>query len=130
MLAGKGNPDYSDRQQQPENNMTDGQPDAAAEKPDQIQHQADTAAAGSRVNCHAPKRPQYKCRQLKTLQPERNANDGGTKHHTANAIKQGRIQAAEKQPDQIANRVHHLKITTIELGNEQQHFAIGATALK
>lgn len=45
MLAGKRNADDGDKKQQAENNMADGDPQAAANDPENIQQQRQTAAA-------------------------------------------------------------------------------------
>ena len=76
MLPCKGNPDNGNGQDDPEYNVCDSNPDSAAEDPDNVQQHSKAAATGGGANGHAAERPENKAGQLKTLQAERNANDG------------------------------------------------------
>jgi hypothetical protein len=106
MLAGKRKADNSNGKQQPKHNMRDRDPEAGKDQSDQVQHYGQTATAAGGVHGHASKRPEYKTGEFKTLQPERDTDNGETKHKTTNKIEQCGKESPEEQPDQIAKCVH------------------------
>ena len=102
MLAGKGNADDSKEQQDAKNDVGQGNPDAATKNPDNIKQQADAAGSLRGAYHLLAKRPECKHPQLKTLQPERNANDSEAKYQATSQIAQRSKESAENQPDDIA----------------------------
>lgn len=86
MLAGKGNADDGNEQNQSEHDMYNGDPNAGEKKPENIKQQGDTTTAALCAHRHAAKRPQHKSRELETLQPEGDADNGQAQYQSAEQV--------------------------------------------
>lgn len=102
MLLRKRNTDDGDEEQEPKYNMGDGDPEAAAKNPDDVEYQAQAAAVLRSAYYLLPEGPECKKTKLETLQSERNADDGEAKHQAADKIAHGRKEAAKNKPDKVS----------------------------
>lgn len=106
MLFCKRDTDNGKEQQQAKNNMRDRDPDTAAKDPDDVEQKRNTAVPLRSAYCPLSKWPKGKQSKLKTLQPEGYAYDGKAKHKATYKITDRSKEAAEQEPDQVAQCIH------------------------
>ena len=110
VLAGKGDADDGDGQQQGENDMDQGRIEAAADEPDAITKDRETAHAAPPGHYRSTKGRKHQAGQLEALEAKRNPHEGYAQHQPADQVAQGREQPAADEPDNIAEEVHGRKI--------------------
>ena len=76
MLSAKGYAYDGDTKKKSKKKMGHGDPEAAKDDPDDIGESLQTAAGWTAVDYFSSKGPQHEVREFKTLQSERNSNDG------------------------------------------------------
>jgi len=76
MLAGEGNTNDGNEQQQAKKDVANGHPQTAKEDPEQVHGQGEAATVGTIADHALTKGPEHEHAQLEALQAEGNADDG------------------------------------------------------
>ena len=76
MLAGEGNTNDGNEQQQAKKDVANGHPQTAKEDPEQVHGQGEAATVGTIADHALTKGPEHEHAQLEALQAKGNADDG------------------------------------------------------
>jgi hypothetical protein len=106
MLAGEGDADDGEEEQETEDKVADGEPESTEDQPDDIQQKTQTTSGGRAAYGFTSKRPEYKAGEFEALKSEGYTNDGQAEGEATYHIKYGSIEPAKDQPDQVAECIH------------------------
>lgn len=106
MLPGKRYTDDRDEQDGGKYQVYKSSVQSAAEQPNDIGKQRETAGAAGLGHDLLAEGPQYDGSQFKTLQSPGQADDCNAQYQPTKQVAQGRPEAAEHEPDKIADQIH------------------------
>lgn len=96
-----------DAEQQAEYAVDNGNLPPAEQDPEQVHHRGEATGLARPEDHRMAERPESKRPQLEELQPERNPDDGHAHHQAHDEIQDRNDEAAEEQPEDIAEKSHN-----------------------
>ena len=102
MLAGKGQTDNGDGQQESEEHMHQPRPKASEYHPKEVEGNTQATWRASSWLHTRPERPQTEQSKLECLQSQRYAYDGDSQCQSAGKIANGSLKDAKNPPDEVS----------------------------